>query len=118
LECSDCEGKITELELQYNGDTEAYIEVKGKGKKKQDGPTIFAQDVKPGESFTIYGYDKKGTLGTEIKIYVGGKENAKIHTSCSDPDVGPGYIKGYFTVIRGASREGGELCPSGNSGGV
>ncbi|MBN4085118.1 hypothetical protein JYT89_02115 [Flavobacteriaceae bacterium AH-315-B10] len=117
-ECSECEGKITELELQYNGPSGELILITGKGKKKQDGPIIYEKIHSNGDSFTIYGYDKKGTLGTEIKIYVGGKENAKIHTSCSDPDVGPGYIKGYFTVIRGASREGGELCPSGNSGGV
>jgi glutaredoxin len=116
LECGDCEGKITELELEYNGPATANIVVKGKAKKKQT-PIIFEGTVNPGESFTIYGYDKKGTLGTEIKIYVDGSENAKIHTSCSDPDVGPGYIKGYFTVIRGASREGGELCPSDNPGG-
>ncbi|RLD28044.1 MAG: hypothetical protein DRI75_08040 [Bacteroidetes bacterium] len=116
LECNECKGKITELELEYNGPATANIVVKGKGKKKQT-PIIFEGTVNPGESFTIYGYDKKGTLGTEIKIFVDGSINAKIHTSCSDPDVGPGYIKGYFTVIRGASREGGELCPSDNPGG-
>ncbi len=115
--CLPCKGKITELELQYDGPTaDIVVKTKGKGKDKE-GATIFEGNVESGHSFTLYGNDDKGTLGTEIKIYVNGVEKEKIHTSCSDPDVGPGYVAGDFTVIRGASREGGELCPSDNPGG-
>ncbi|SHI49518.1 hypothetical protein SAMN05216261_0791, partial [Algibacter luteus] len=32
------------------------------------------------------------------------------HTSCS-VEIGPGSIFGDFSVIGGASRNGGELCP-------
>ncbi|MCP3935903.1 MAG: hypothetical protein GY708_11080, partial [Actinomycetia bacterium] len=51
-----------------------------------------------------------GTLGREITIHVDGVENARIHTSCSEP-VGPGLAAGDFVVEAGASRDGGELCP-------
>ena len=110
-DCGECEGKITDLELQYNGDTVADIVVKTKGKgKNKEGAVVFDGTVMPGESFSFTGNDKKGTLGTEITIYVDGNVNTKIHTSCSKP-IGPGLISGSFEVISGSSREGGELCP-------
>jgi hypothetical protein len=110
-ECFECEGKVTELELQYNGDQEATIRVETKGKgKKKTGAVVFEGTVAPGETFSFVGNDKKGTLGTEIKIYVNDDENTKIHTSCSKP-IGPGLISGDFEVISGSSREGGNLCP-------
>ena len=110
-DCGECEGKITDLELQYNGDAVADIVVKTKGKgKNKEGAVVFDGTVMPGESFSFTGNDKKGTLGTEITIYVDGNVNTKIHTSCSKP-IGPGLISGSFEVISGSSREGGELCP-------
>ena len=48
-----------------------------------------------------------------LSIYVGGAENTKIHTSCSQP-IASGLIKGDFKVISEESRNGGELCPVGN----
>ena len=58
----------------------------------------------------MIGNDKKGTLGTEIKICVDGELNTKIHTSCSKP-IGPGLVSGDFKVIEGYSKEGGKLPP-------
>ncbi|MGB5420490.1 DUF7467 domain-containing protein [Algibacter sp.] len=104
-DCSECEGKVTRLDLQYNGSGSAFIEVV----QKKEG-TAFSGNVNAGETFSFYGSDKKGTLGTEITIYVNGSEAQKIHTSCSVP-IGAGSVFGNFTVIGGASREGGELCP-------
>ncbi len=49
-------------------------------------------------------------LSTEIPIYVGGVENTRIHTSCSQP-IGPGLIGGDFLVVEGQSLNGGPLCP-------
>ncbi|NQT21067.1 MAG: hypothetical protein HQ592_15270, partial [Planctomycetes bacterium] len=73
-------------------------------------PVALRDNVAPGGEFTVYGEDKNGTLGTEIKIYVDGAFHAQIHTSCSQP-IGPGLVKGDFEVMAGASRDGGELCP-------
>ncbi|GAA4935207.1 hypothetical protein GCM10023314_04430 [Algibacter agarivorans] len=114
-ECKPCEGKVTELELQYNGDVQADIIVKTKGKgKNKVGDDVFIGTVNPGETFSFVGKDDKGTLGTEISIYVNGSLDQKIHTSCSVP-IGPGAIFGDYTVISGKSREGGELCDTNYS---
>ena len=109
LDCGDCEGKVTELTLQYIGDIlDANIVVSQKEKK--GGIVVFDGIVQPDELFTFIGEDKKGTLGTEISIYVNGTLNTKIHTSCSKP-IGPGLISGDFEVIEGYSRNGGALSP-------
>ena len=107
-ECG-CDGKVTNLTLRYNGATAAFVEVQQKkGKKK--GKQVFKGTVAPGELLTLVGADKKGTLGTEITIYVEGKFHAKIHTSCSQP-IGPGLVRGDFEVVDGDSRNGCPLCP-------
>ena len=105
-----CEGKVTQLTLQYNGSSAATIEVFQKGKKKSENPPVFSGIVGPGGQFSFQGTDKNGTLGTEITIEVNGVENTKIHTSCSQP-IGPGLVSGDFLVIAGASLKGGALCP-------
>ncbi|MBC8236380.1 T9SS type A sorting domain-containing protein, partial [bacterium] len=106
-DCDDCEGKVTELTLQYNGTiADANIQVV----QKKDDVEVFNDVVQPGEQFTFYGEDKHGTLGTEISIFVNGDLNTKIHTSCSQP-IGPGLISGDFEVIAGRSKDGGPLCP-------
>ena len=134
MPCSECKGKVTELTLQYNGDQSGRIRVV----QKKDKQEVFCDFVEPDDQFTFNGVDDKGTLGTEILIYVcedcglvddddghkgkkkkkQGKNGApegctlltKIHTSCSQP-IGPGMVFGTFEVIEGYSREGGLLCP-------
>ncbi len=109
--CGECKGKVTQLTLRYDGDIEnAHIVVE----QKKEG-TVFDGIVQPGGQFTFSGKDKKGTLGTEIKIYVNDFENTKIHTSCSQP-IGPGLVRGDFTVISGFSKDGGALCPVEETG--
>jgi hypothetical protein len=115
----ECEGGITQLTLQYAGASDEPIIVTGKGKKNKktgevEAPIIFYEDgvndiVTADGIFTINGFGKKGTLGSEIYIYVGDTLNTKIHTSCSQP-IGPGLISGDFEVLEGYSREGGLLC--------
>jgi hypothetical protein len=102
----NCRGKVTTLTLQYNGENGALVEVV----QKKPVETIFSGTLAQGEEFTFQGTDKKGTMGTEISIYVNHGLNTKIHTSCSQP-IGPGLISGDFEVIEGESREGGPLCP-------
>ena len=111
-ECGPCDGKVTQLTLRYMGDCNAYIEVV----QKKCG-IVFSDMVAPGEEFTFSGTDKKGTLGTEIRIYVNGHLNTKIHTSCSQP-IGIGMVFGDFVIVDGYSRNGGRLCPvsAGGSG--
>ncbi|MCF8298435.1 MAG: HYR domain-containing protein, partial [Saprospiraceae bacterium] len=102
--CGPCDGKVTHLTLRYNGSSPALIKV-----KQKDGTTVFNNNVNPGENFSFVGTDKKGTLGTEITVYVNNTENVKIHTSCSQP-IEVGLVFGDFTVMGGASRNGGALC--------
>ncbi|MFQ6613097.1 MAG: hypothetical protein ACE5D2_08365, partial [Fidelibacterota bacterium] len=110
-ECDECDGKVTYLTLQYNGSQSALIRVE----QKKEG-VVYNGIVSAGGQFSFSGIDKKGTLGTEIKIYINGNYNTKIHTSCSQP-IGPGLVSGAFEVIYGRSRNGGDLCPVGSGSG-
>ena len=109
--CCGCEGKVTSLVLRYTGLVNASITVK---QKKPPGPDVIIfgpTNIIPGGLFAVNGVDAKGTLSTEITLFVDGNEDTRIHTSCSDP-VGPGLIAGSFEVISGESREfEGPLCP-------
>lgn len=104
-----CEGKVTHLTLQYNGSQAGYVTVF----PKKSADPVFEGAVAPGASFSFSGTDKDGTLGTEISVWVGDCENARIHTSCSQP-IGPGLVRGDFTVMAGTSLRGGELCDIDN----
>ncbi len=103
--CGKCEGKVTELTLKYLGHVNnSHVVVK----QKKDGAVVFDGVVQPGQTFSFIG-SYKGTLGTEISVYVNGHLNTKIHTSCSQP-IGPGLVFGNFEVIAGESLRGGPLC--------
>jgi hypothetical protein len=104
--CGPCKGKATSLTLRYDGATDANIEVR----QKKPNTVVFSGVVLPGGQFSFVGLDNKGTLSTEISIYVNGTLNTKIHTSCSKP-IGPGLVSGLFTVVSGYSLKGGLLCP-------
>ena len=101
--CGECDGKVTQLTLRYNGAAAANVQV-----IQKNGDVVFDEPVGAGGTFTFTGTDN-GTLGTEITIKVNGVENTKIHTSCSQP-IGPGMIFGDFEVVEGYSRNGGKLC--------
>jgi hypothetical protein len=102
--CGECDGKVSTLTMQYNGDEAATIKV-----VQKKGDIVFEDIVSAGGEFTFSGADKKGTLGPEISFYVNGELNTKVHTSCSVP-IGPGLVSGDFKVIDGDSRNGGLLC--------
>ena len=103
--CNSCDGKVTQLTFQYTGDG-AHVEIV----QKKDGESVFSGYVNQGDLISIQGVDKKDTLGTEIKIIVDGMIAERIHTSCS-VEIGPGQVYGDFTIVDGASRNGGPLCP-------
>jgi len=104
-ECGPCDGKVSELTLQYNGPAAARLVV-----EQHDGAIVFDGTVAPGEQFTLIGQDKQGTLGPKICLFADDQACTEIHTSCSEP-IGPGLIVGDFEVIAGFSRNGGPLCP-------
>ncbi|MCP3938133.1 MAG: DUF11 domain-containing protein, partial [Actinomycetia bacterium] len=67
--CGDCDGKVSRLTLEYLGEEmDAYVEVV----QKKDSVVVFAGTVQPGELFSFAGADNKGTLSTEITIYIDG----------------------------------------------
>lgn len=101
----NCRGNVTRLDLRYNGAENAVISVTGtKGKK-----VLYKKNLGPGEMFVLEGFDKDGTLGTEIYISVEGNLNTTIDTGCTEPNI-LGYTYGDFTVEGGASLNGGEFC--------
>jgi hypothetical protein len=96
---------VTTLTLRYHGDESASIKVK----QKKDYAIVFSDVVQPGGVFSFVG-TYRGTLGTEIKIYIDNQFDRSIHTSCSEP-IGPGMFFGDFEVLAGESKNGGPLCP-------
>lgn len=113
--CGPCEGKVSSLTFQYQGDGAALIEVFGRRGPRKNDP-LFEGFVAPGGVFTVDGPDTgnpgfRGTLGTEIDVFVGGVHHADIHTSCSQP-IGPGMVFGDFLILAGDSKHGGPLCPA------
>lgn len=99
-----CKGGVTELTLGYNGVSAATIEVEQKNGEMVFGP----QTVQAGGMFSFIGTGDDGKLGTEIRIYMDGAEDVRIHTSCSQP-IYPGMVIGDFEVIGGSSKYGGPL---------
>ncbi|TYA71825.1 hypothetical protein [Seonamhaeicola marinus] len=110
-ECSDCEGKVTELTLEFDWKYAKRIKIYQKKENTCWGAKIFDKVVQPGEEFTINGVNHDGSFGRYIYIYVGNKcyYYTKIKTNC-DLKIGPGYERGVFNVVSGRSSKGGELC--------
>ncbi len=103
--CSDCEGRVTELTLEYTNNKPALITI-----FQKEGELVFNNTLNPNEQFSITGVDKKNTLSPWIDIFIDNIPTTRIHTSCSEP-IGPGLVSGYFIVISGKSKIGGNLCP-------
>lgn len=104
-DCNECDGKVNNLTLQYNGAAAATILVKDSA-----NATVFNGTVQPGEQFSFMGTGSGGSLGTNTQVFVNGVLHATIHTSCSQ-EIGPGFVAGDFLVTAGSSTEGGALCP-------
>jgi len=101
-----CSGKVTVLTFKLLGDSDRSIEIYQKKVKE----ALIKSSVTPGEEFTITGVDNKGTMGTEISIFIDGIET-RLHTSCSRP-IGPGMVVGsLLEIVKGYSLDGGQLCP-------
>ncbi len=103
----DYTGKVSALTLQYNGSIpNVNIVVEQKNEEM-----VFNGILQPGANFSFVGTDK-GTLGTEIEIFINGSSVQKIHTSCSQP-LFTGMVFGDFLVVAGETIDGGPLCSIG-----
>ena len=103
--CGPCDGKVTELTLRYDGAKAAVIRVEAHRRG-----VVFEDLVHPGEEFTFYGNDKRGTFGPKVDVYTDGRRRTRIFTHCAKP-IGPGLERGDFAVVSGRSLYGGALCP-------
>ncbi len=101
----NCSGNVTRLDLRYNGARDAVISVTGATGNK----VLYMEQLRPGDMFTLHGFEKDGTMGAEIYLSVDGKQNTIIDTSCTEPNI-LGYTYSDFTVEGGASLNGGEFC--------
>ena len=106
--CDECKGGVVMLELQFNGNSPAFVEVTG-----EDGsPIYFSGMVFPEDIFNFIGTGPDNKLDKNTEIYVYGQLEEQIHTSCSVP-IGPGAIFGDFEVISADSKDNGPICPAG-----
>ena len=101
----ECKGKATTLTLRYNGTEAAAVRVQ----QKKPETDVFNDIVEPAGEFVINGADDKGTLSTEIYIYINEVLDVAIHTSCSQP-LEIDMTFGSFTLIDGASKDNGPFC--------
>ena len=103
-ECQECKDGVSKLTLRYDGPDGAQIALESE-------TVVFGpQAVYNGELITIIGDTSDGTFKNDIKVFINGVENGKIHTSCSKP-IGPGAVVGVFTVIEAFNKDGSEICP-------
>lgn len=105
-ECGPCQDKITAMILQFNG-----LEISAVTAKDWKGNQFYHNAaISPSEQLVLNTDIMNGTLGPKVELYVNGLLNTEIHTSCSDPNVLPGYSAGLFTLVAGESKIGGPLC--------
>jgi len=108
--CSDCEGKVTSLELEFDWHNAKKIDIVQRYENTCYGKRVYCNtNAQPGEKISISGTNHDGTFGSYIYIYINNCYYTKIKTNC-DTKIGPGYFRGVFNVISGESSHGGELC--------
>jgi len=111
-ECSECDGGMTALSLQYLGDeSNATIKVY-KDKVKPNKLLASFDNVNQGDTLSFVGVGNDLKLGAKIRLTINDDDNnyIEIHTSCSQPiNVGMLYEETYL-IIAGTSKDGGPLC--------
>ena len=76
---------------------------------KRGNELMSASGISWGSLVSLTGFEKGGTLGTTIHLYIDGQLVESIHTSCSVP-LYEGMMIGDFTIVRVSSRNGGIIC--------
>lgn len=115
--CGTCAGVITEMTLRYTGSV-AGAEIRVIQKERSQSIVLFEGKVEPNGEFQIQGGNRDGDLSPVIHIFVNGKMNTPIPTSCAGL-FGEGLRRGDFEVVEATSSEGGKICPDddGEGGG-
>jgi hypothetical protein len=115
--CSECEGGVTYLNLDYLGEGPVNIVVTGEikgakgenGKKERKGWEQVFANVNNGDILEIQTPDGAEKLGTRTYLTIDEGEPFEIHTSCSQ-DIEVGMVFGHYQVVEGASLKGGQFC--------
>ena len=108
--CSDCDGKVTQLELEFDWSSTHKVDILQKYENTCYSSRVYCNRyTSPGQKINISGRNHDGTFGKYIYIYINNCYYTKIKTNCYTK-IGPGYSKGVFNVISGVSSHGGELC--------
>lgn len=105
-ECMNCDGKVTDLSIQYNGQDYTSVKIT----QESDGAILFEDAVNTGGIINITYSRVSSSMGDNISLFVDDTYYGKLHTSCSKP-IGPGLKLGDFKIVSGASLLGGMLCP-------
>lgn len=108
-ECDDCEGDVDELTLKYEWVREKRVSIYQRKENTCWGVKIFDKVLQPGEEFDLEGVNHDGSFGKYVYIYINHCYYTKIKTNCF-LNIGPGYERGVFSVVKGTSTHGGELC--------
>ena len=112
VDCAECEGQITSLDLEFLGDEiDATVKIY-EGKVKTDKLFKTFTNVNYGDILSFTGSKKNGKMGAKIYLTINDEDGNKIqiHTSCSqDIYVGMEY-GGKYLITAGESHEGGPLC--------
>ncbi|MDJ0520993.1 MAG: SdrD B-like domain-containing protein [Planctomycetota bacterium] len=103
-ECEPCKGKLTNLKLRYDGKESIWTVVL----QSYDGRLLFEGEVKPGDVIPLVAKGDDGTMGHEIKLFTN-QICKEVPTDC-DPRLVIGSKWGPFTVVDGASSQGGPFC--------
>lgn len=115
-DCGPCDGQMTSLTLQYQGnETNATIKVY-KDKVQPDKLIATFTDVNPGDSITFVGTGNDNKLGAKVRLTINDGSYTEIHTSCSQP-IAVGMVYDDFLLVAGISHDGGPLCEDGGNGG-
>lgn len=113
--CGRCGGGLTSMTLRYDG-TRADARIVVYQKERSQTHTLFQGVVQPGEEFTVEGANSRGTLEPVIHVFVEGRLDTPIPTSC-EGIFGAGLRRGSFEVTAAESQEGGKVCLDDPDGG-
>jgi len=110
-ECSECEGQITALALEYIGNQkDAKVSIyKDKVENKKLIKSFL--NVNKGDVLSFTGLGKHLKMGAKIRITINdSNQYTEIHTSCSKDIYAGMKFENKFLIVSGESHKGGQLC--------